>query len=165
VRVLGTDHRPSPSARVVHWGYHAARAVDRVAGRDGTLDLAHVQTASEPYELAFRGTDGSVAAVSVVISQPGRVDVEATLRASTDPGVVHIRVVDARNQPVADARVDAGAIDVASFTSVPTDRRGETAIDLHDLHLAHIEVRTPSDTAAHVNVELPQRGPTTMIVK
>lgn len=159
VRVLGPGRRPSAGARVVHRSYDSSIELDRTTGRDGTLIIDHVRTAPQRYDISVRGRDGAVGAASIDVTKPGRVDVTVALRAATDPGVLHVRVLDAQRRPIAGAQVLA-----AGVNGVPTDARGDTAIDLHDRYTPDIQVWSTRGVSQQVVVEMPERAPTTIVV-
>jgi ABC-type phosphate transport system substrate-binding protein len=159
VRVVGPGRQPSAEARVVHRSYDASVQLDRTTDRAGTLVIDHVPTAPQRYALAVRGKDGAVGQASIDVSKPGRVDVTVALRASSDPGVLHVRVLDKQRQPVPDAHVVA-----AGISALPTDPRGETALDLHDRYLPDVKVWSSKGVSDEIGAEIPERAPTTVIV-
>lgn len=156
LRVVG---RGRAGARVVHRQYDSTVALDKTTGRDGTLVIAHIPTAPQRYDLAVRGSDGSAGWVSVDVTKPGPIDVVAALHEPADPGVLRVRVVDPQNKPIADAQVSASLAQ-----GVPTDARGETAVDLHGYYDATIQVWSSRGVSSPTGFELPQRAPVTIVV-
>ncbi len=156
LRVVG---RGRGGARIVHRSYDSRVDLDKVTNRDGTLDILHLRTAPQRYDLAVRGADGSAGWVSIDVTKPGRIEATATLHEISDPGVLRVRVVDAQHQPVADAMVSANGV-----YGVPSDVRGETVVDMHGHYSTSIQVWSSRGVTSPTTFELPQRGLVTITV-
>jgi len=161
-RVLGPDHRPARDVRIVHYRYDSVIEIDQRTGPDGTFVLDHLRpegTSYDPasFQLGFEGADGAARSFRLDIRKPGPIDLPVTLRGPRDPHVVRVHVQDASGNPVANAQVSPNG-----SLGVPSDARGDAAIDIGDAKKLYLHVYASRGGTGEIPVDLPSRAPVTI---
>jgi len=127
-RVLGPDGHVAHDVHVYSppLGDAGVVELDVAVDADGRFAIPHLHTDSGPvgtYWITARRADGAVRSRNLDISKPGTICVELKLAAATDPGLVHVVVLDLAGAPVPGAHV------TLEQQPAKTDARGETTID------------------------------------